>query len=153
MSNREIKLEFDTNETYTVQELARKNGLSPRPCLMTLYELDSSDDYDLTWSTDEEGTDRVIINERDVEPKNDNQKFLADANGTLAQEAKVVANQPKHERAETRKGKRMASVFFSKRVHDQLSMLKIETGLSIQKLLIKALNLLFVNYKKQPIAK
>ena len=46
----------------------------------------------------------------------------------------------------------MASVFFSKDVHNQLSLLKIETGLSIQELLIKALNLLFQAYNKPPIA-
>ena len=47
----------------------------------------------------------------------------------------------------------MASVFFGKDVHNQLSLLKIETGLSIQDLLIKALNLLFQAHNKPPIAK
>ena len=66
--------------------------------------------------------------------------------------AEVIEIQPKHPRASTRKGKRMASVFFDKQVHDQLSILKIETGLSVQQLLIMALNLLFQRFNKPPIA-
>ena len=84
------------------------------------------------------------------------QKFL-DAGGetieTPETEPDVVEITPKTPRAKTRKGKKMASVFFGKDVHNQLSLLKIETGLSIQELLIKALNLLFQAYNKPPIAK
>ena len=65
----------------------------------------------------------------------------------------VVEIKPKAPRSKTREGKKMASVFFGKEVHHQLSLLKIETGLSIQELLIKALNLLFQAYNKPPIAK
>ena len=65
----------------------------------------------------------------------------------------VVGITPKTPRSKTREGKKMASVFFGKDVHNQLSILKIETGLSIQELLIKALNLLFQAYNKPPIAK
>ena len=84
------------------------------------------------------------------------QKFL-DSGGeqieTPATEPDVVEISPKTPRAKTREGKKMASVFFGKDVHNQLSILKIETGLSIQELLIKALNLLFQAYNKPPIAK
>ena len=65
----------------------------------------------------------------------------------------VVELKEKTQRSKTREGKKMASVFFGKDVHNQLSILKIETGLSIQELLIKALNLLFQAYNKPPIAK
>ena len=68
-------------------------------------------------------------------------------------EPDVVELKPKTQRSKTRAGKKMASVFFGKDVHNQLSILKIETGLSIQELLIKALNLLFQAYNKPPIAK
>ena len=84
------------------------------------------------------------------------QRFL-DSGGeqieTPESEPDVVEISPKTPRAKTRKGKKMASVFFGKDVHNQLSLLKIETGLSIQELLIKALNLLFQAYNKPPIAK
>ena len=68
-------------------------------------------------------------------------------------EPDVVEITTKTPRAKTREGKKMASVFFGKDVHNQLSILKIETGLSIQELLIKALNLLFQAHNKPPIAK
>ena len=71
----------------------------------------------------------------------------------LESEPDVVELKPKTQRSKTREGKKMASVFFGKDVHNQLSILKIETGLSIQELLIKALNLLFQAYNKPPIAK
>ena len=84
------------------------------------------------------------------------QKFL-DSGGeqieTPETEPDVVELTPKTQRAKTREGKKMASVFFGKDVHNQLSILKIETGLSIQELLIKAVNLLFQAYNKPPIAK
>ena len=84
------------------------------------------------------------------------QRFL-DSGGEMVEtpetEPDVVEIKPKTPRAKTRKGKKMASVFFSKDVHNQLSLLKIETGLSIQELLIKALNLLFQAYNKPPISK
>lgn len=70
-----------------------------------------------------------------------------------APKGEVIELQPKRPRASTREGKRMASVFFDKAAHDQLSILKIETGLSVQKLLIEAVNLLFQSYNKPPIAK
>ena len=84
------------------------------------------------------------------------EKFL-DSGGeqleTPETEPDVVEITTKTPRAKTREGKKMASVFFGKDVHNQLSILKIETGLSIQELLIKALNLLFQAYNKPPIAK
>ena len=46
----------------------------------------------------------------------------------------------------------MTSVFMDVSVFKQLQMLKIETGLSIQELRIKVLNLLFEAYNKPPIA-
>ena len=86
------------------------------------------------------------------------QNFLETSEGTVESpipesEPEAVELQPKTPRSKTREGKKMASVFFSKDVHNQLSILKIETGLSIQELLIKALNLLFQAYNKPPIAK
>ena len=86
------------------------------------------------------------------------QSFLESTRGnvdtpTPKPEADVVDIKPKAPRSKTREGKKMASVFFGKEVHNQLSLLKIETGLSIQELLIKALNLLFQAYNKPPIAK
>ena len=86
------------------------------------------------------------------------QSFLNTAGGEVKTpipeaEADVVEIKPKAPRSKTREGKKMASVFFGKEVHNQLSILKIETGLSIQELLIKALNLLFQAYNKPPIAK
>ena len=86
------------------------------------------------------------------------QSFLNTAGGEAKTpipeaEADVVEIKPKAPRSKTREGKKMASVFFGKEVHNQLSILKIETGLSIQELLIKALNLLFQAYNKPPIAK
>ena len=86
------------------------------------------------------------------------QSFLENTGGNVEtpmpkSEPDVVELKPKTQRSKTRKGKKMASVFFGKDVHNQLSILKIETGLSIQELLIKALNLLFQAYNKPPIAK
>ena len=86
------------------------------------------------------------------------QNFLENGGGKIETpipepEADVVESKPKTQRSKTREGKKMASVFFGKDVHNQLSILKIETGLSIQELLIKALNLLFQAYNKPPIAK
>ena len=84
------------------------------------------------------------------------QRFLDSGGETIetpATEPDVVEITTKTPRAKTRKGKKMASVFFGKDVHNQLSLLKIETGLSIQELLIKAVNLLFQAYNKPPIAK
>ena len=86
------------------------------------------------------------------------QNFIANGGGKIEtpipeSEPDVVEITPKTPRSKTRKGKKMASVFFGKDVHNQLSILKIETGLSIQELLIKALNLLFQAYNKPPIAK
>ncbi len=84
------------------------------------------------------------------------QKFLDSGGETIEptdSEPDVVELTPKTPRAKTREGKKMASVFFGKEVYNQLSILKIETGLSIQELLIKALNLLFQAYNKPPIAK
>ena len=84
------------------------------------------------------------------------QKFLDSGGETIETpetEPDVVEITTKTQRAKTREGKKMASVFFGKDVHNQLSILKIETGLSIQELLIKALNLLFQAYNKPPIAK
>ena len=86
------------------------------------------------------------------------QNFIENGGGKietpiLESESDVVEITPKTPRSKTRKGKKMASVFFGKDVHNQLSILKIETGLSIQELLIKALNLLFQAYNKPPIAK
>ena len=90
--------------------------------------------------------------------KNNLQNFLENTEGKAETpipkpESDVVELKPKTQRSKTREGKKMASVFFGKDVHNQLSILKIETGLSIQKLLIKALNLLFQAYNKPPIAK
>ena len=65
----------------------------------------------------------------------------------------VVELQSQKQRSKTREGKKMASVFMDVSVFKQLQILKIETGLSIQELLIKALNLLFQAYNKPPIAK
>ncbi len=62
-----------------------------------------------------------------------------------------VATSPK--RQTSREGKRMASVFLDTEAHNQLSILKIETGLSLQELQIQGLNLLFQSYNKPPIAK
>ena len=86
------------------------------------------------------------------------QRFLDSGGETIETpvsetEPDVVEITTKTQRAKTREGKKMASVFFGKDVHNQLSILKIETGLSIQDLLIKALNLLFQAYNKPPIAK
>ena len=86
------------------------------------------------------------------------QNFIENGGGKIEtpipeSESDVVEITPKTPRSKTRKGKKMASVFFGKDVHNQLSILKIETGLSIQELLIKALNLLFQAYNKPPIAK
>ena len=84
------------------------------------------------------------------------EKFLDSGGETIETpetEPDVVEITPKTPRAKTREGKKMASVFFGKDVHNQLSILKIETGLSIQELLIKALNLLFQAHNKPPIAK
>ena len=84
------------------------------------------------------------------------QRFL-DSGGEMVEtpetEPDVVEITPKTQRSKTREDKKMASVFFGKDVHNQLSILKIETGLNKQELLIKALNLLFQAYNKPPIAK
>ena len=90
--------------------------------------------------------------------KSNLQNFLENTEGKVEtpipkSESDVVELKPKTQRSKTREGKKMASVFFGKDVHNQLSILKIETGLSIQDLLIKALNLLFQAYNKPPIAK
>ena len=72
---------------------------------------------------------------------------------TSESEPDVVELRSKTQRSKTRQGKKMASVFMDMPVFKQLQILKIETGLSIQELLIKALNLLFQAYNKPPIAK
>ena len=74
-------------------------------------------------------------------------------NTPIEPESEVVEIQPKTKRSKTRQDKKMASVFMDVPVFKQLQILKIETGLSIQELLIKALNLLFQAYNKPPIAK
>ena len=130
MSNRDIKLKFDTNKTYTVHDLASQNRLPLHSCRAALHELNASGDYDLIWGTDTEGIDTIMINKKGTEPKT-----------------------KKHPRSKTREGKRMASVFFDKQVHDQLRMLTIETDKTLQDLQIEALNLLFTTYNKPPIAK
>ena len=71
---------------------------------------------------------------------------------TPTPEPEVIDIQPK-KRSPSPEGKKMASVFMNMRAFKQLQILKIETGLSIQELLIKALNLLFQMYGKPPIAK
>ena len=84
------------------------------------------------------------------------QKFLNSGGETIEtpeSEPDVVELQPKKQRSKTREGKKMASVFMDVSVFKQLQILKIETGLSIQELLIKALNLLFQAYGKPPVAK
>ena len=86
------------------------------------------------------------------------QNFLENTGGNVEapipeSEPNIEESKPKAPRSKTREGKKMASVFFDKDVHNQLSILKIETELSIQDLLIKALNLLFQAYNKPPIAK
>ena len=67
-------------------------------------------------------------------------------------ETEVVEIQPKQKRASTREGKKTATVFIDKPVHDQMRMLTIETNKSIQDLQIEAWNLLFQSYNKPPIA-
>ena len=67
-------------------------------------------------------------------------------------EAEVVEIQPNQKRASTREGKKTATVFIDKPVHDQMRMLTIETNKSIQDLQIEAWNLLFQSYNKPPIA-
>lgn len=86
------------------------------------------------------------------------QDFLENSEGkveapTPEPAPEVVELQPPKQRSKTREGKKMASVFMDVSVFKQLQILKIETGLSIQELLIKALNLLFQAYNKPPIAK
>ena len=86
------------------------------------------------------------------------QDFLENSEGkveapTSKSEPDVVELKPKTQRSKTRQNKKMASVFMDVSVFKQLQILKIETGLSIQELLIKALNLLFQAYNKPPIAK
>ena len=71
--------------------------------------------------------------------------------GTPESNEKTI--KPTTQRSASRQGKKMASVFFDKAVHKQLQMLRIETDMSIQDLLIKAINLLFSSYNKPPIAK
>lgn len=68
-------------------------------------------------------------------------------------EPKAVKTQLKHERSKSRQGKKMASVFIDKAVHNQLKLLTIETDKNIQELQIEALNLLFSSYNKPTIAK
>ena len=86
------------------------------------------------------------------------QNFLENSEGKVESpipesEPDVDEPIPKKQRSKTREGKKMASVFMDMPVFKQLQILKIETGLSIQELLIKALNLLFQAYNKPPIAK
>lgn len=86
-------------------------------------------------------------------------RSMADALGTekvdapgTEPKAEVVALKPKAPRASTREGKKTATVFIDKSVHDQMRMLTIETDKSIQELQIEAWNLLFQSYNKPPIA-
>ena len=84
------------------------------------------------------------------------QKFLDSGGETIetpATEPDVVEISPKTPRAKTREGKKMASVFFGKDVHNQLSILKIETGLSIQDYSSKHSICCSKHYNKPPIAK
>ena len=86
------------------------------------------------------------------------QNFLENTGGNVEapipeSEPDSVELKPKTKRSKTRQDKKMASVFMDVSVFKQLQILKIETGLSIQELLIKAPNLLFQAYNKPPIAK
>lgn len=54
--------------------------------------------------------------------------------------------------AASRQGKSVMQAHFSKEAHDQMRMLCIETGKSIQELLVDAVNALFTLHNKNPIA-
>ena len=56
------------------------------------------------------------------------------------------------ERQPSRVGKKVIQGHFDKSVHDQLQLLKIETGKSLQDLLAIGLNALFKMHNKPPIA-
>jgi hypothetical protein len=54
--------------------------------------------------------------------------------------------------AASRQGKSVMQAHFSKEAHDQMRILCIETGKSIQELLVDAVNALFTLHNKPPIA-
>ena len=58
----------------------------------------------------------------------------------------------KVERQPSRAGKKVIQGHFDKSVHDQLQLVKIETGKSLQDLLAMGLNAVFKMHNKPPIA-
>ena len=58
----------------------------------------------------------------------------------------------KVERQPSRAGKKVIQGHFDKSVHDQLQLVKIETGKSLQDLLAIGLNAVFKMHNKPPIA-
>ena len=72
--------------------------------------------------------------------------------GEIDSEQKPELVENKIERQPSRVGKKVIQGHFDKSVHDQLQLLKIETGKSLQDLLAIGLNALFKMHNKPPIA-
>ena len=68
----------------------------------------------------------------------------------LEPKSELVEN--KVERQPSRVGKKVIQGHFDKSVHDQLQLVKIETGKSLQDLLAIGLNAVFKMHNKPPIA-
>lgn len=85
-------------------------------------------------------------NERDL--KELIQKQVGDINSE--QEPEPVDHEV--ERQQSRVGKKVIQGHFDKSVHDQLQLVKIETGKSLQDLLALGLNAVFKMHNKPPIA-
>ena len=67
-------------------------------------------------------------------------------------EPKSELAENKVERQPSRVGKKVIQGHFDKSVHDQLQLVKIETGKSLQDLLAIGLNAVFKMHNKPPIA-
>ena len=65
----------------------------------------------------------------------------------------AVAPQPETKRPAARQEKRLIGGHFDKEVHHQIKLLALERDCSVQTLLGEALDLLFVNEGKPPIAR
>ena len=88
------------------------------------------------------------------QPENDLAKLLRDSGQPESTPAPEPESQPKRKTpiAASRQGKSVMQAHFSKEAHDQMRILCIETGKSIQELLVDAVNALFTLHNKPPIA-
>lgn len=83
-------------------------------------------------------------------PKTDLKAILE--NDAPKQSEVEVIEKPKAPRCPSRQGKTLVSAHINSDAHYQLKLLSLETGASIQQIIIDALNMAFKLHDKPPIA-